>query len=784
MGAVRFALGCLFGLLLSLSAAFAFDPALIGQSERTLQDFRSDLDRAIQQTRKPDLSDRDLADLKAALEKLRTDAAARAASLASPLSEVNQQLNSLGPAPAAGASEEEGVAKTRAELTTSRDRLQSIKSQLDVLSLEAEQSAGRISALQRQQFVERIFDRNRSILNPTLWYDTAVGLGVLGSGLVRLFRNWWTEVSPTANPLGLLLVPVVILLFAGGYGLVNRWIVRWMDRYSGRGRSIDDMSRLWRVVRAALTTLVALAILILPIRLALEASGYFTPRMLLVWNAVTTTMVATFVYYTLGRRLASPGQPEWRIVDLDDRAAGQFTLLVGLISFVAALHGQMANVAEGLYLSVHYTIGQSAFAALVLLILMSLILLTLRNQEGLAEPQGRRLYFRWTAALTPFIWALILAGFAALLLGYLALANYIAHQMVRTSMVMGVVFILYHLSDAAVAASFDPQSGFGTFLRRATGLGERAIERLGLIFRMAVDFVLVLAGIPLLVLLWTLTWVDLSGYINTLAIGVKVGEFTISPGMVVLVLVIVATGIIATKLFNRWLDRRILSDTRINKGVQDSILKGASYTGYILATGFALTAAGLDFSNLALIAGALGVGIGFGLQSIVNNFVSGLIILAERPIRVGDWVVLPSGEGIVRRINVRSTEIETFDSCSIILPNSQLVTEPVRNWTHKDNMGRFLIAVTVEYGSEPEQVRKILLEAAREHPKVLTFPEPVVTLARFSPTGLDFELRATVADILQGAQVASDIRFDLLNRLREKDITIAHPVALMQAPKA
>ena len=141
----------------------------------------------------------------------------------------------------------------------------------------------------------------------------------------------------------------------------------------------------------------------------------------------------------------------------------------------------------------------------------------------------------------------------------------------------------------------------------------------------------------------------------------------------------------------------------------------------------ALTATGVDFSNLALIAGALGLGIGLGLQSIVNNFVSGLIILAERPIRVGDWVSLPAGEGVVRRINVRSTEIETFDSCSIILPNSLLVTEPVRNWTHNDNMGRFLVAVTVDYDSDAELVRK---PPARDGhaptTKVLSTPEPTV----------------------------------------------------------
>jgi small-conductance mechanosensitive channel len=652
-----------------------------------------------------------------------------------------------------------------------------------VIAVEAEQNAGRVSALQREQFFQRVFDRNRSMLNPSLWYDLGIGIGVLASALSLLFRNWWAEVGPTGNTIGLLLVPLFIVIFASGYMLVNRWAKRWMERYASRSRSIDDMARLWRIVRGLITAAVALLILIVPIKLSLDFSGFFTPRLWLVWNAVALALADTFFFYVLARRVASPGEPQWRVVDLDDQAASRFTLLAGITAFVASFNTLLGKIAEGLYLLVNYTAGQSALSALVLLCLMSLILYVVKNQDGLADKAGRRLYFRWVSSLTPLLWALIVLGFGALLLGYVALADYIAQQMVRTSMVLGLLFVLYHLFDAAVTASFDPQSGFGVFLRRITGLGERGIERMGLIFRTGVDLVLLMAGIPLLVLLWTLTWVDFGGFYNTLTLGVKIGEITISPGIVLMMLAILAAGVIATKLFNRWLARRILSDTHLNRGVQDSILKGASYAGYIIAAGLALTATGVDFSNLALIAGALGLGIGLGLQSIVNNFVSGLIILAERPIRVGDWVSLPTGEGVVRRINVRSTEIETFDSCSIILPNSHLVSEPVRNWTHNDNMGRFTVAVTVDYDSDAEEVRKLLVETARSHERVISAPEPLALLVRFGPNGLDFELRAFVADIFEAAGVASDIRFELLTLFREKGITISTPVGLLQAPK-
>ena len=786
MRAARVLLTALVALVLAVSAGFALDRAIIGETDRALQQLRVDLDGASMQLRRPNLNDQDLASLKVSLEKIRTTAADRSLKLVGPLGEVTQQLNSLGPAPAAGQKEDDGVAQSRSDLTATRDKMQSIKAQLDVVTVEAEQISKSVSTMQRVQFFGRIFDRSRSILNPDVWFDLVAGIGVLFTGLSLLLRNWWNDVSQTAQPLGLLMIPVIIIGAGIAFRLINRFFARWLTGYSNSGRPMDNMTRLWIILRALIVTFAALAVVFLPIRFSLEVSGYFsdaTPRMLMLWEALRDTVFTTFFYYVLGRRVVAPGRPEIRIVDVDDRAASQVTFIFGLTAFVAAFNKQLGQVSGGMFLNLNYTQGQTALGALTLLVLTSIILLILRRQQGLPDEDKRRFYFSWAARLVPLVWLLVCIGFAALIFGYLALGDYIAHQIVRTAMVVTLVFLVYHLLDSMVQASFDPQSNFGTFLRRITGLGERAIERIGLIFRTIVDLVLVLAGIPLLLLLWTLNWVDMRGLVNTLALGVTIGDVTILPGTLAIMLAILVAGVIATKLFNSWLDRRILSDTRIKKGVQDSILTGSSYIGYLLAGIFALTAAGVDFSSLAIIAGALGLGIGLGLQSIINNFVSGVILLAERPIRVGDWVSLPEGEGIVRRINVRSTEIETFDSCSIILPNSALVTEAVKNWTHNDDMGRFSIDVVVDYDTDPDVMRSLLLEVTKAHAKVLKHPAPNVLLTGFGKNGLEFVVRAFVADVLNGAQVASDIRFALLSQFRDKGITIAQAVAVVQAGK-
>jgi potassium efflux system protein len=174
------------------------------------------------------------------------------------------------------------------------------------------------------------------------------------------------------------------------------------------------------------------------------------------------------------------------------------------------------------------------------------------------------------------------------------------------------------------------------------------------------------------------------------------------------------------------------------------------------------------------VAGALSVGVGLGLQSIVNNFVSGLIILIERPIKVGDLVNIKGQEGHVRRISVRSTEIETGDRASLIVPNSELVTNTVTNWTHRNPLSRVVVKVGVGYKSDPEKVRSILQTVAKECPLIMQIPAPGVGFDNFGPNALEFSLSGVVQDVSRGGAAQTDLRMRILKAFRENDIEIAH----------
>ena len=222
---------------------------------------------------------------------------------------------------------------------------------------------------------------------------------------------------------------------------------------------------------------------------------------------------------------------------------------------------------------------------------------------------------------------------------------------------------------------------------------------------------------------------------------------TISVTSLVVAAVLFAAGVFITHLLQRWLEAEFLPTTRIDAGLRNSIRTGVGYLGIFVAAGLALSALGLSLERLTIVAGALSVGIGFGLQSIVNNFVSGLILLWERPIRVGDWIVVGTEEGIVRRINVRATEIETFDRTAVVVPNSTFISGIVKNKVLSDRTGRVELKVTVAITEDAEAVRDLLLRCARDHPQVLREPAPAVQLRNFGANGIDFDLYAFVAEV-------------------------------------
>ena len=277
-----------------------------------------------------------------------------------------------------------------------------------------------------------------------------------------------------------------------------------------------------------------------------------------------------------------------------------------------------------------------------------------------------------------------------------------------------------------------------------------------------------------LVLAWGGTYTIVVGFVRVLSHPIQIGSMSLNfLGFIYALFVLLFTHA-ATRIWRLFLKKRILPDSGLESGVQESVTTITVYLIWGLGILISLNVMGLSATSIAVAFGALSIGLGFGLQNIFNNFVSGLILLFERPVQVGDVVQVNEIWGTVMKINVRSTVVQTFDNASLIIPNSDMISNQVTNWSFKDLRLRRIITVGVAYGSHTELVRETLFEIARNHPKVLKRPKPEVLFDDFGDSALIFKLRLwTTVDYF--IAVETDVRFEIDRLFRERNIEIAFP---------
>jgi potassium-dependent mechanosensitive channel len=229
-------------------------------------------------------------------------------------------------------------------------------------------------------------------------------------------------------------------------------------------------------------------------------------------------------------------------------------------------------------------------------------------------------------------------------------------------------------------------------------------------------------------------------------------------------------GLLVVRGLKRWVRERVMPNTQLDLGLQNSISTGLGYVGGLIVIIIAIMVLGIDFSSIALVAGALSVGIGFGLRTVVENFVAGLLLLIERPVKTGDWIVVGATEGIVKSISVRSTEIETFDRASVIVPNSALIASPVVNWTHKNRIARVIVKLSTPLAADPRLIESILLACARDSEHVMKHPAPSVVFRSIGEEKLDFELRCFIFDTDYYLPTLSALNFAINAAMRRERI--------------
>lgn len=702
------------------------------------------------------------------LQRLRSEVETFRNRLKPRLDAIKAQVDQLGPAPPAGQPPEpEQVALNRAEINYRLGLLVAGQSAVSSAKLRIDQLVNAIQDIHRKNFTTNLFQPVPGVFSSETWANVPAYATTAASRAGALVANWWLSVKDQidAAPIALEAAILWLVLTLVRWHGVRRWRV-WTA--AGEPPFWRRASSAAGVILLRALPLVATTIFLYnavaqpqPLPEPVDWLFYSGARSLIIVVAVNALMTTVF----------APAAPRWRLVPASDRAAAR---ICGLVLALAVVYGlttliyTTTRVVQAPFaLTIAITLPSSLLAAgLVIAILRTP--LDAQHEEALPS-------LRWIKALSVPIWALALAIVVTALTGYLALSRFLAQQLVVTGSILAVVYLLLLWVDGFTQSASDDSALLGRWLKQTAGLEQRRREQLAVPIGLFLKFEVLVFSVPFIMLQWGYAWPDIVDWYRQLFFGFHIGNTHVSLAALLASAIVFILGYIAARLFQSWLDNRILKPAGISGGVRDSIRTGVGYIGIFVAALAAFSYAGFSLSSLAIVAGAFSVGIGFGLQSVVSNFVSGLILLAERPIKVGDLVVVGGEEGYVRKISVRSTEVETFDRANVLIPNSYFITEKVKNWTFRNNVGRLVIPVGVAYGSDPRTVTAILLKIANAHPLVMTTPEPFVDFEDFGASSLNFKLYAYMSDLTRAAAIRTDLRIAILDAFNEAGVVFPFP---------
>ncbi|KJZ20075.1 DUF3772 domain-containing protein [Loktanella sp. S4079] len=739
-----------FCLIICLALCWPFLASAQDASDAETDGWEQVATRAERLAGREDISQFAMTHLRAELVNWRDYFLAQTTINAGRIATVDAQLAALGPTPESG--------EEAASVADRRDALIAQRQELMAPRLLAQESYARANGLisefdaqvlQRQ--TQELTQRGVVPLNPvyfapavgTLWniFQTLTVETKAGFAVQSQHGELWANL-PRA---GFFLLVGIGLLGAG-----RRRVTSWRSQLE---QTHWPLMPLWLFMLSLLQILVPVVGLY-TMMTGLETLNVFGQTGEAVANALPWAGLVVLFTWWLSRLVFPSGEkPGYLAYDRNTRSAGRrYSLAIAWLVALASLFDAAMSVMD-------IDAGVNAAIALPVMVILGLLLWRLgvaiatkpQEVEGQTVSQGRirgivaKLSYT-VAVVTPLMVATGYGAGRSVMLSWL-----------MTLGVIGVVLILQRLVhdlSTPVDQEDAPKTG--------------ALALLPVV----ISLCLYVLSLPIIALIWGARVDDLVEVWARFREGFAIGESRISPTDFITFALVFALGYLLTRTIQGTLRKTVLPRTRLDLGGQNAVVAGFGYIGIILAAIVAITSAGIDLSNLAIVAGALSVGIGFGLQNIVSNFVSGIILLIERPVSEGDWIEVGGQMGYVRAISVRSTRIETFDRTDVIIPNADLVSGQVTNWTRGNLVGRVIVPVGVAYGSDIDLVTKILREIAEAHPLVIMTPPPNVLFTGFGADSLDFEIRAILRDVNLVMTTRSELNHEIAKKFAEAGIEI------------
>ncbi|MGS0897043.1 DUF3772 domain-containing protein [Burkholderia stagnalis] len=698
--------------------------------------------------------------------------------------QIQAQLDVLGPAPAEGAAPETpAVAQQRATLNARKTQIDAALKQAADQKANLANLSDQFAKLHRSLLRNQLAFRSGSIFGAQFWLplfhlppDDVKRLDDFNDELRDMLRSSW---APGQRIVTALLLIVAFAIWIGGRRLLERglaWVCLNRLPPSRLRRSALALS-------TAISTLLATACAVQALYLALARHYELTPSMTDLWDQFAKLAVTCALIAGLGRALLCTEHPSWRLPALADRVALAMKPFPGILAALLLMSGTLESINRIVDTSLSVTLFGRGIVSLVVALTVGASLLRSNRVRSALAAAGEAPEERSTLAglIHAGVTLAIIVSLIALLIGYITVARFITYELVWFEIVLCSVYILTQLTRDASESLFSANLSTGRQIKHLFALNDKHLEQAHTVLSgLGTSLLMLIAAIALLTGGFGTTPSDLLDSVVAMIGGQRLQSLNIMPDRIVNAVIGSAIGFYLLRSLRRWLDDEFMPALDMDAGLRASLITLFTNVGYVLLVLMTLGLLGVKWSNLAWIVSALSVGIGFGLQEIVKNFVSGLILLTERPVKVGDMISISGVEGDIRRINVRATEIQLSDRSTVIVPNSQLISQNLRNVTMGNStQGVATLTLTFPLNTDPEQVRDLLLNAYHAHPAILDKPAPSVTFSQLAPDGITLSVTGYVASPRIASSTKSDLLFEILKQLRASRITLSSPQMLV-----
>lgn len=746
----------------------------IAQAEIDIRDVDRVLDTAV------DADDR--ASLRAKALAAQQAARTSGGSLEDQLALITARVEGLGPAPE-GTTEAPEIRSERRRLAQSHAAIDAAIKRSRLVDVEAQQLLDEIDRSRAEQLNQTLSTRIHSPLMPDFWVTVVKAIprdlrriNLFASQGASQIRERWSEGAPWPALLGLVVAGLLLFpIRIRARQLGQRYLIGTTPGHRVRRSGFA----LWRLLVGTVTPTLAALVLVQGARWGRVLPGRWD---ILLDGFVLATGLAAFTAAVAGALLMRR-EGSWRVAAISDETATRLRPLSWFLAGIAFASVLVDAFNDAVGASQAAQAGAQVIEALLHLAWVGSFLLVLarlragraaRAEAAAAEMPAEQPAGMGLGALALAAWLLVGIAVAGLAIGYVSLSLFMARLIIWAILVGAALYLMMNGADDLAVTVFNRESRVGHTLVRNVGVRPSLVDQFGVLLSFTLRLLLVLIAIGLLMTPFGGGGglASLFGRLGTFAQGVELGGIAISPGAIVRSIVVLVVALAIVRAFMGWLDNRYLPATDLDGSGRNSVSLVARYLGIALAILWALASLGIGIERIALLLSALSVGIGFGLQAITQNFVSGLILLAERPIKIGDWIRVGTDEGDVKRISVRSTEITLPDHSTLIVPNSELITKSVLNKTLSSPLGRIQIQFSVLLGTDAQKVLDIVTNAFTNEATVLDDPAPAAFIDAIADGRILFNCFAHVPSPRDAYKARSNILRELLTRFREEDIDI------------